>query len=230
MDVKEYEKLIRNEITTVINNIVKDNKCLEISSKSRSGAEISDFLEKKFVEYTKDNERLLNSEPSPIGSTKNPWDARTFYKYNDHIEEIWIDFKAFKLTSNSRSNPDIGTPDKIFKFIEKGGFYLLYVYVYYIETENGMEFVEYQDNLVKSYFLKDVSSKVRRTTSNQLQVSINDEPEYRTRSQFISFLKDKVLEGLHNQIKNAELKIKELSNNKKTLKLNKLSEQKIISL
>ncbi|WP_373479153.1 hypothetical protein [Geminocystis sp.] len=115
MEIKELENLIKNEIDKVIIDIIDNNQTLNISAKSRAGAEISDWLEDRFVEYTINHQYLKNSESAPKGNTKNPWDARTFFDFNDLKEEIWIDFKAFK-TSGEDSNPDIGTPDKIIKW------------------------------------------------------------------------------------------------------------------
>ena len=116
MEIREYENLVREKITSVIESIISENGILNISAKSRAGAEISDWLEEAFVIATKKHEFLANSEAAPKGKTKNPWDARCFFNFNNHKEEIWIDFKAFKLSGND-SNPDIGTPYKIIKFI-----------------------------------------------------------------------------------------------------------------
>lgn len=229
MQIKDYEDQIRKDITEVIFSLIKENPKLPISAKARAGAEISSWLEENFVRKTRDSNKLLRSEQAPPDKTKNPWDARTFYKYKDHTEEIWIDFKACKLTDNSDSNPDIGTPNKIFKFIEEGGFYLLYIYVYYKEDPEGLRFVEYKNKLVKSYFLKDVSSKVRRTPTNQLQVNIDEGPEYRNRSEFIELLNTKVLEGLDRQLKKTTEKIEEVQKNKENyLSKNRLSEETIL--
>ena len=227
MSIQDYENLVKNNITDIVRKIIEDNKILAISAKSRAGAEVSDFLEEKFVEYTKSSKVMLKSEQAPTGKTKNPWDARTFYKQNNHEEEIWIDFKAFKI-SGEDSNPDIGTPNKIFDFINNGGFYLLYIHVYYKEAGGGLEFIEYKNNYVKSYYLKDVNHTFRRTPTNQLQVNIDAEPEYRTREEFVKLLNKKVLEGLKRQLKKATEKITEVQINEPNLiEQNKLS-QKII--
>lgn len=53
MTIKQFEELIISELTKVVNAIVKANLKLDISAKSRAGAEISDWLEEKFVEVTK---------------------------------------------------------------------------------------------------------------------------------------------------------------------------------
>lgn len=228
MDIKKYEESIRKSIEDVVIAIILNNKTLNISTKSRAGAEVSDFLEEKFVLYTKDNKNLLNSEKAPKGKTKNPWDARTFYKLNKHKEEIWIDFKAFKLAGND-SNPDIGTPDKIFKFIKQGGFYLLYVHVYYREsTDGGLEFIKHNNNYVKSYFLKDVNSSFRRTPTNQLQVNIDAEPEYRSREDFIKLLNKKILEGIKRQVNKSILRQENIIKEEKELiKQNEILEKAI---
>ena len=119
MQIKELEDLIKSQIKKVIVNILSDNQHLPILVKSRGGAEISDWIQGCFIEYTKKHEYLKCPESAPKGKTKNPWDARIFFQLNDLREEIWIDFKAFKLAGND-SNPDIGTPDKIIKFIKAG--------------------------------------------------------------------------------------------------------------
>lgn len=184
MKIKEFEDLVREEITKVVQAIVTENESLNISAKSRAGAEISDWLEEQFVKATENHKYIKYSESAPKGKTKNPWDARCYFCFKEHKEEIWIDFKAFKL-SGEDSNPDIGTPIKIIKFIEEGGFYLLYIHVYYEEHVNGLKFVKSDGFFTKSYFLKDISSTFRRTPTNQLQVNMSAKPSYRTREEFI---------------------------------------------
>jgi hypothetical protein len=201
--IRDFEDLIREQINEIVLGIVAKDQYLNISTKSRAGAEISDWLEKRFVEATKNHQYLKNSESAPQGKTKNPWDARTFFTYRNHSEEIWIDFKAFKLSSED-SNPDIGTPDKIIKFIARGGFYLLYVHTYYEEQEHGLRFVQKDGVFTNSYFLKDISPTVRRTPTNQLQVNMSAQPTYRTRKEFIELLMEKIREGLVRQLENAK--------------------------
>jgi hypothetical protein len=229
MDIKEFEDLINKTISSVVVSIIDKNKILNISAKSRAGAEISDFLETQFVILANSNRHLLNAEQSPKGATKNPWDAKVHFKYENHLEEIWIDFKAIKIDQLG-SNPDIGTPTKIVNFIQNGGFYLLYIYVFYRETDNGLEFCKVNDSFVKSYFLKDVHCSVRRNPKNQLQVCISTEPEYRTREEFIDLLFSKLKESYYRQIKIGEkelltleekqAKIKEFNRQQETLLLN----------
>lgn len=215
MDIKEYEDLVREDITKKIRDIIESNRKLPIQAKSRAGAEISDFLESTFVDSTKGNDTLTRSEKSPEGKTKNPWDARTFHRIKDHEEEVWIDFKAFKVTGRD-SNPDIGTPDKLFAFMEEGGFYLLYIHVFYKETEEGgIEFVERNGEMVKSYYLKDVHSSFRRTPANQLQINIDAPPQYRTREEFIKLLNSKLLESYQRQIEKAQKRKQKITENEK---------------
>jgi len=228
MQIKELEDLIKSQIKKVIVNILSDNQHLPILVKSRGGAEISDWIQGCFIEYTKKHEYLKCPESAPKGKTKNPWDARIFFQLNDLREEIWIDFKAFKLAGND-SNPDIGTPDKIIKFIKAGGFYLLYVYVYYEENNNGLRFVKKNDELTKVYFLKDISNTVRRTPTNQLQVNISAEPTYRTRDEFINLLMEKYREGLERQRDKAIVKLATITEEMLLLKRsNNQSEQTIL--
>lgn len=228
MKIRDYEDLVRKEITNVVANIISKNKTLNISAKSRAGAEISDWLEKAFVTATENHKYLLNAEAAPEGKTKNPWDARCFFYFKNHLEEIWIDFKAFKL-SGIDSNPDIGTPNKVIKFIEQGGFYLLYIHVYYEEHENGLRFIESDHKMVKSYFLKDISSTFRRTPTNQLQVNISAIPTYRTRNEFIELLMKKLKEGLERQLEKARLKLSEIDEKTKVLKIKNFNSESSIA-
>lgn len=200
MDIHKFETLILNELKSVTEKILKNNPKPAISAKSRAGAEISDLLEKQFVIETKDHTYFKRSQSSPKGATKNPWDAMTYFCLNGHEELIWIDFKAVKVSS-ADSNPDIGTPDKVIKLIKEGAFYLAYVFVYYKDIDNGLEFVKNSDNeYVKTYFLKDISSTFRRNPKNQLQVNISAKPEYRSRAEFIDLLFNKIKESHKRQI------------------------------
>ena len=226
MEIREYEDLIRKEITSLVECIIY-NKKLTISANSRAGAEISDWLEDQFVKSTLKHKYLKDAEGAPKGKTKNPWDVRCFFELNGHKEEIWIDFKAFKL-SGSDSNPDIGTPNKVIKFIERGGFYLLYVHVYYEKFKTGLKFISQDGKTVKSYFLKDVSSTFRRTPTNQLQVNIHASPTYRSREEFIDLLIEKLKESLARQLLKAKKKLEETDEIKKTLKEKNKITQKII--
>ena len=90
MNIKNFEELIIEEFDKIILRIIKDYPELNISAKARAGAEVSDFLEEKFVEYSGKNKFFKNSEKSPKGATKNPWDAKTIFCYKDIQEIIWI--------------------------------------------------------------------------------------------------------------------------------------------
>lgn len=228
MHIKDFENTILNEIEKIVNKVISDNLFLNISAKARAGAEISHVLENKFVEYTANHAYFSDSEQAAKEQTKNPWDVRTFFKLKSHIEEIWIDFKAFKITSKD-SNPDIGTPTKVVEFIRKGGFYLVYVYVFYQEKENGLEFVRNDDRYAKIYFLKDISKTVRRNPKNQLQVNISEPPEYRTREQFIDLLMGKIKESHERQMIISERKLKIIESEKDDIiRKNRISEENIV--
>lgn len=228
MDIKDFENLILNEVNLAVLNIIRDFTELDISARSRAGAEISKFLEEKFVEYTKSHKFLKNSVPSPRGATKNPWDVKTVFHYKNIKEKIWIDFKAIKI-SGKGSNPDIGTPNKVIDFIKSGHFYLLYVYVFYEETERGLKFVEVNSNNTKSYFLKDIHHSFRRNPKNQLQVNIRELPEYRTREEFIKLLIKKIKESHQRQIQISQKALQEIPDEENLLlDKNKESEFKIL--
>ena len=227
MEIREYENLILEKLKKVIDSIINDNPELNISVKARAGAEISDWVEEKFVEYTQNHNFFEDSESAPKGSTKNPWDARTFFKLNEIREEVWIDFKAFKITS-ADSNPDIGTPNKIIKLINDGNFYHAFIYVFYQSKGDGLEFVEHENSFSKLYFLKDISSTFRRNPKNQLQVNISAPPEYRTREQFIKLLIEKIKESHTRQIEISDKALKEIDKvEKQLIESNKKSEEEL---
>lgn len=230
MNIEEFEDLILKELKKVIQKILEDNSKPTISAKTRAGAEISNLLEKEFVKKTNNHKYFRNSASSPEGATKNPWDAMTYFCIDKHKELIWIDFKAVKV-SNADSNPDIGTPDKVIKFIEKGHFYLVYVFVYYEETKTGLKFVKNKNNeMLKLYFLKDISHSFRRNPKNQLQVNISDPIEKRSREEFINLLFVKIVESHERQIKiskNALEKIESGSLKRQLLEINKKQEENI---
>ena len=229
MNIKEVEKLIINEFKKIMIQIIQDYPKLNISAKSRVGAELSDFLEEKFVEYSNTSDVFKNSKKSPKGATKNPWDVKTTFSFKKLNELIWVDFKALKISSKD-SNPDIGTPNKIIKFIKEGHFYLLYIYVFYNETKNGLKFMEVNGDFIKLYFLKDIHHSFRRNPKNQLQVNISEKPEYRSRTSFIKLLMNKISESHNRQIKISQKALKKLAKQEKTLlQKNKESEIKILN-
>lgn len=228
MQLKDFENLILVEIDKVILKVIEDYPELNISAKSRAGAEVSDFLEERFVEYGKQGTVFQDCVKSPKGATKNPWDAKAFFCFNNHQEIIWIDFKAIK-TSGLDSNPDIGTPTKVLNLIKDGNFYLLYAYVFYEETQNGLRFVKVDNKYVKSYFLKDIHHSFRRNPKNQLQVNVAQPPEYRTREEFIKLLMKKLKESHERQVTISQKALETLSEEENLLlKINKNSEAKIL--
>jgi hypothetical protein len=228
MNIKDFENCILVQLEQVVMKIVCDNIFLNISAKSRAGAEISHFLESRFVEYTKIHDYFFDTQQAPSGQTKNPWDVKTYFKIKSHTEEIWIDFKAIKISSKD-SNPDIGTPSKIISFIRRGGFYLAYIFVYYQEKDDGLEFVKNKEKYIKVYFLKDISKTFRRNPKNQLQVNIAEPPEYRTREQFIELLINKIRESHERQISISEKQLKIIDAEKNNMLCkNKESEEVIV--
>lgn len=228
MKLEEFENLLVSQLQTVIESIIEDQQSLEISAKSRAGAEISDWLGEKFVQYTTQHEYFQDSEACPKGKTKNPWDVKTYFIIEDIYEEVWIDFKAIK-TSQVDSNPDIGTPNKVIEFIQAGNFYIVYIYVYYESTQIGLRFTKINNSYSKVYLLKDISSTFRRNPKNQLQVNISQETEYRSRQDFIELLINKLQESYQRQIEKANKELKLLENKKqKLIDANNKAEETII--
>lgn len=227
MDIQNYEKLIISEIDKVVSNIINQNPNLPIKVKKgeRVGDAISKFLENKFVDFTQTHEYFENSLASPEGKTKNPYDIQTFFKINTHRELIWIDFKAINI-DNDDTNPDSGTPDKVLTLIDKGYFYLVYVIIYYKGGENDLSFVQNKELFVKSYFLKDVSTTMRITPANQMQVNGFADPIYRTREEFLDFLLKKKIESNERKLKKATQELGALKNGifKNDISIDKLKE------
>lgn len=227
MKIKQYKELIIAQLNDVVGKIINSSPKLAIAVKKgeRVGDGISKFLESKFVEFTKEHEYFRDSLASPEGKTKNPFDVQTFFEIKNHRELLWIDFKAINV-DNDDTNPDSGTPDKVLTLINSGYFYLAYILVYYKGNETGLEFVKYNDLIVKSYFLKDVSNTLRITPANQMQVNGFAEPTYRTREDFLNFLLQKKIESNERKLKKASEELENLrqGNFKKDLSLEKLKE------
>lgn len=209
MDSQAFEERLRQDVENIFHEILKNfNFQLDISAKSRSGAEISDYLEDAFVAYFKKNvkENFANVSGAPKGKTKNPFDFKFDYSFKDDLIEvnnelIWADIKACK-RSYKDSNPDIGTPSKIIKYMQDGHFYLIYVLFEYEATEdNKSKFVKFDnDKYVKVVFLKNIHHSVRVNPKPQLQVNFKMSEEYRTQKEFVELLEKKYNESLERII------------------------------
>jgi hypothetical protein len=234
MEIKQYENDLIAALESIVNDIITETPKLDIAVKKgeRVGDAISKFFEDNFVAKTENHTHFSNSEASPSGKTKNPWDARTDYTIQGFKQDVWIDFKAVNV-ENEDTNPDSGTPDKIIAHILNNNFYLVFIYVFYQGSGNGLEFVQVGGKYVKPYFLKDISSTFRITPANQMQVNGSAEPEYRTREDFLQLLLTKKVEsnerklkkstqelenlkaGLFKKTKTMEIKLSDLSANNK---------------
>jgi len=227
MEIKEYETLIISQLDELVGNIINTLPNLNIAVKKgeRVGDGISKYLENKFVEFTREHKYFRDSLASPEGKTKNPFDVQTFFEINNHRELLWIDFKAINV-DNDDTNPDSGTPDKVLTLMNSGYFYLVYILVYYKGNETGLDFVKNNEIFVKSYFLKDVSSTMRITPANQMQVNGFAEPMYRTREEFLDFLLQKKIESNKRKLKKATEELENLTqgNFKKDLSIDMLKE------
>ena len=206
MDFKRIEEKIKTEIETTFTKILENhNFVFPISAKSRSGAEISDYLEDSIVDYYRNtnNTNINNVLGAPKGKTKNPYDFCFDYKDSDtkFNDIIWADIKATKHSYND-SNPDLGTPEKIVKFIMDGHFYLLFVFFEYEATEdNTTKFIPFKDGkYVHCQFLKDINHTVRINSKPQFQVNINEPEEYRTIDEFIELFYTKYQESIDRNL------------------------------
>ncbi|PHS63356.1 MAG: hypothetical protein COB12_09410 [Flavobacterium sp.] len=212
MEIKKYEDDLIAELETVVNEIITESPKLNIAVKKgeRVGDAISKFFEDNFVAKTQTHTHFSNSEASPTGKTKNPWDARTDYTIQGFKQDVWIDFKAVNV-ENEDTNPDSGTPDKIIAHILNNNFYLVFIYVFYQGSgDGGLEFVKVDGKFVKPYFLKDISSTFRITPANQMQVNGSAKPEYRTREEFLQLLLTKKVESNERKLKKATQELENL--------------------
>ncbi len=223
-----FEKELVQILEKIIDKIIKKKIKLNISAKSRAGAEVSDYLEKSFQENSKQiSNKIFNVETAPKGATKNPWDLKFDYEIKNHKEEIWVDFKAIKISSLD-SNPDIGTPNKIFDLIKKGYFYIVYIYVFYEEDGDGLRFMKSNNKYSKIYFLKDINHTFRRNPKNQLQVNVSSKPEIRSRTKFLEILFEKIIESHKRQIEISKKELAHIIDKKKDiLEKNKINEKKL---
>lgn len=206
MDIKSFENLMKTDIENIFTHIlIEHNYLFPISAKSRSGAEISDYLEDAFVEYFNNHThaRIYNVKGSPKGATKNPYDFCFNYKNTDFNFDdlIWGDIKATKF-SYKDSNPDLGTPEKIIKFIHDGHFYLMFVFLEYESTaDNKTKFISFSDGrYVHCQFLKDIHHSVRINPKPQFQVNIHQPEEYRTHEEFLQLFYQKYQESIERII------------------------------
>lgn len=212
--IKEFEEQMKEDLKQVFDNVLKKyNYKLPISSNSRSGAEISDYLEDGFVEYLQEHphKRIYNALGSPKGATKNPYDFCFNYRNDNPFEFddlVWGDIKATKRTYKD-SNPDLGTPEKMIKFMLDGHFYLVFIFFEYDSTDDGStQFLKFEDgNYVRVMFLKDISSTVRINPKPQFQCNIHEPEEYRTREEFVDMFLKKYKES-NDRIINIQMKKK----------------------
>lgn len=216
MTIRQLEQMIKDDIENIFENILKKHDYIfPISAKSRSGAEISDYLEDGFVEYINKHphKRIYNAKNSPKGATKNPYDFCFNYRCDSigFDDLIWGDIKATKF-SYGDSNPDLGTPEKIIKFILDGHFYLLFVFLNYESTDdNKTKFKRFDDSkYIHCQFLKDINHTVRINPKPQFQVNIHEKEEYRTREEFLELFYSKYQESIDRIIKKQKKKKAEL--------------------
>jgi hypothetical protein len=100
--------------------------------------------------------------------------------------------------------------------LKHNSFYLLYVVVYYsgLGSGNGLEFVDYEGEKVKTVFLKDVENSMHITPANQIQFNAFRPTVYRTREQFIDFLFWKLTQTNERKFLDAKEKLELLKQGK----------------
>lgn len=216
MNTNDFEINLKVDISNVFEKIIDDmNNKINLRVHSRAGAEISDIFEKKFVEYVKNTSdtRIKNPEYSPEGATKNPFDIKFYYNYDNKEELIWGDIKAFN-SKYKDSNPDLGTVNKVIKFMIDGNFYIVFILLEYTAIDdNTICFEKYADTnkYVKVELLKDIHPSFRLNPKNQLQVNYKLPFMYRNKKDFILLLEEKYKKSFERQYANAKKKLKKAS-------------------
>ena len=173
-------------------------------------------------------EKIIKSEPIlkiPVKKGERVGDG-----ISKHLEREFVNkTKKHTYFKNSEASPEgkSGTPDKVITLMEKGYFYLAYIIVYYKGVSEGLQFIEYNKKIVKSYFLKNVSSTMRITPANQMQVNGFAEPEERTRENFLDFLLQKKIESNERKFKKAK---QELENYKSGILKKRLAPSENITI
>ena len=197
MKWQEKEGTILNLIKTIFQQIILENSTLPIRGVSRTGAEISDVLEDKFVEIAQQQEKIIEVAGSPKGATKNPYDIYFIYEFTEQEQElIWIDIKATN-AAYKNSNPDMGTYKKFLDFFKNGNYFSVYCQLAYVQDENGLRFVETPTGkMVNIFMLKDINSSFRIQPNNQLQVNYAASPQSRSLTEFLDLLKEKIQASL----------------------------------
>ncbi|GAB4189717.1 MAG: hypothetical protein Fur006_31260 [Coleofasciculaceae cyanobacterium] len=213
MKLPQKETIILNLIAQIFEQIIQDNLTLSIRAKSRAGAEISDFLEDKFVEIAENKEGVIKVGGAPKGQTKSPFDIYLIYEfYPTEKELIWIDIKATNVVY-SNSNPDMGTYKKFLDFFKQGHYFAFYCHFAYLPEGEGLKFVNTpQGELFNLFLLKDIHHSFRIQPNNQLQVNYAAPPEPRSLIDFINLLQTKLQESLIRRQKIIERELNKLDN------------------
>lgn len=213
-DNKKFEETLCKDIQDIFQSIITDmGHTLDIPATARSGAQISDVLEDNFMRYLTLNPhiRVYNPQQAPKGNTKNPYDICWNYKYSDHLmnynDLIWGDIKATNVIYED-SNPDLGTPEKMIKFMLDGHFHMLFIFFKYDSTPDGkIELLQYPNGTyAKCTLLKNINHTVRINPKPQFQVNINEEEEYRLNGEWVDMFEMKYYESLERIIENANRK------------------------
>lgn len=209
MDQKLYEETLKNDISIIFEEIINDTDgYLPIQAIGRVGAAISDYLEDKFVEYNTlyKHNRIYDAKSAPKSDTKSPYDICWNYKYLSEEgtifdDLIWGDIKATKVSFKD-SNPDLGTPKKMMKFMLDGHFHMLYVLFKYEETaDKTVKLLKHSDGkYARLVLLKDIHHSVRINPKPQFQVNISEEAEYRTKKEWIDLFELKYNESIDRSL------------------------------
>lgn len=214
IDNINFEHTLCEDIENIFQAIItQTGTVLNIPASARSGAQISDFLEDKFIDYlnTVLHPRIYNPASAPKRNTKNPYDICWNYRYQDNSmnydDIIWGDIKASKKSFDD-SNPDLGTPTKMINFMLDGHFHMLFIFFEYdATTDDTVQLLKYENGkYAKCTLLKNINHTVRINPKPQFQVNINVSEEYRTNSEWIDMFEQKYNESLDRMIVNANLK------------------------
>lgn len=207
-DQNELERII-TEILKVFNAIlIEINYVLPIDGQTRSGAEISNYIERKFVKFVNDNKNSILSEAEQGEGTKSPFDfkcAATLSTKNMQI--VYCDIKtAFIKEKRSNSAPDMGSIDKFIKFFKAGNTCFIFIFLKYKRVNNGFEIIK---ESLRIYPIQYITSSVSVNLKNQLQINFDAGIQKRARKEFLKLLKMVYVKGYQLLLNRTKERLKE---------------------
>ncbi|OGC92303.1 MAG: hypothetical protein A2142_05840 [candidate division Zixibacteria bacterium RBG_16_48_11] len=187
---------------------------LPIAAKTRSGAEISDFLEGQFIQHINLGKSTMLSDAVQGQGTKSPFDFKCLAKLGSaNTQLVYCDIKtAFIKEEKSNSAPDMGAINKYISFFKDGNTCFIFIFLKYKSVKQGFEVVKFTDDQNPTYFLiyplQYISSSVSLNLKNQIQINFEARPRERTRKEFLELLKNVYVKGYKALLERTKKRLK----------------------